>query len=194
MNKRSALAFAAAFVGCFWGWVPAWAEGPAVWNLTFTQGPNGTVGTKVDIYYDLTSPNGNCTVMAKLSKDNGGSFPFDIITALGDIGSNVAPGTGKHIVWDVAADYPDETIAQAKIRIIAYDGVPSPVVTSLGVDSGAATTSNVAVTLSNTAMNDPTDYVASESAEFSGASWQAYSTAPSFTLSAALAQLPQLIL
>ncbi|MCX5770625.1 MAG: SUMF1/EgtB/PvdO family nonheme iron enzyme, partial [Candidatus Hydrogenedentes bacterium] len=186
MNRRSALVFAAAFVGCFLGWVPAWAEGPAVSNLTFTQGPNGTGGTQVDIYYDLDSPNGNCTVTAKLSKDNGASFPFDITTAAGDIGSNVVPGSGKHIVWDVAADYPDETIAQAKIRIIAYDGVPSPVVTSLEVNSGAATTSNVTVTLNNTATNSPTDYMASESSEFSGASWQAYSASPSFTLSPAL--------
>jgi len=105
----------------------AWAQGPVVSNVTFSQSPNGTAGTKMDIFYDLASPNGNCTVSAKASKDNGATFPFNVRTATGDIGPNVAPGTGKHIVWDIAADYPGETVPQGKIRIIADDGTgPTP--------------------------------------------------------------------
>ena len=102
---------------------PAWAQWPSVSNVSFSQSPNGSVGTKVDIYYDLASPNGNCTVSAKLSKDNGATFLFNVTTATGDIGPNIAPGSGKHIVWNVAADYADQNIAQARILILADDGV-----------------------------------------------------------------------
>jgi formylglycine-generating enzyme required for sulfatase activity len=63
------------------------------------------------------------------------------------------------------------------------DALP-PVVTSFAINSGAATTSDPVVTLDNTATNSPTDYMASEASDFAGASWQAYGTAPSFTLSA----------
>jgi hypothetical protein len=40
------------------------------------------------------------------------------------------------------------------------------------------------VTLSNMATNLPMYYMASEASDFSGATWQPYTTAPKFTLSA----------
>ena len=159
--------------------LPVPAQGPAISNLSWTQGPDVLLGTKIDISYDLTSAN-SCFVSAKLSKDNGATFPFAIKAATGDIGAGITEGQGKHILWDVAADFPNEMIAQAKIRIIA-DDLRS--VTSFAINGGAATTTSRAVTLDNTAINSPTDYMASESASFSGASWQPYATAPSFTLS-----------
>jgi len=57
-------------------------------------------------------------------------------------------------------------------------------VTSFAINSGAASTTNPVVTLNNTCVGAPTQYMASESPTFSGASWQAYGAAPSFTLSA----------
>ena len=54
---------------------------------------------------------------------------------------------------------------------------------SFAINSGAVTTTNPVVTLNNTATLSPTDYMASEASDFSGASWTAYSTGPSFTLS-----------
>ena len=85
------------------------------------------------------------------------------------------------------------------ISITAYDtsnnesghsnevnGVPGaapPVITSFSINNGAASTANAVVTLNNVATNSPTQYMASESSSFTGASWQTYSTAPSFTLS-----------
>ncbi|HOZ47445.1 MAG TPA: SUMF1/EgtB/PvdO family nonheme iron enzyme, partial [Candidatus Hydrogenedentes bacterium] len=65
----------------------------------------------------------------------------------------------------------------------AYEYVPIPVVGSLAINGGAATTADPEVTLDNTATENPTEYMASESSDFSGASWQAYDTAPTFTLS-----------
>jgi formylglycine-generating enzyme required for sulfatase activity len=84
-------------------------------------------------------------------------------------------------VWDVAADFPNQVTSQAKIRIIAEE---APEVTAFSLNNGAASTTDLSVTLDNTARNSPTEYMASESAEFTGATWQPYATAPAFTLSA----------
>ena len=56
-------------------------------------------------------------------------------------------------------------------------------VSYFSINSGASRTTSKSVTLNNTATGSPTYYMASESSSFSGASWQTYSTAPSFTLS-----------
>jgi hypothetical protein len=55
-------------------------------------------------------------------------------------------------------------------------------VTSFKINGGAASTTNPVVKLKNVATNLPTQYMASEDAGFVGATWQTYSTAPSFTL------------
>jgi hypothetical protein len=59
----------------------------------------------------------------------------------------------------------------------------APVVSSFSINSGATSTTNWTVTLKNTCANWPTQYMASESSSFSGASWQTYSAAPNFMLS-----------
>jgi len=87
-------------------------------NITFSQSPAGS-GTQADIYYDLDSPGGACTVTAYLSRDGGATFPAAIASVTGDAGPGVAPGTGKHIVWNIAADCPNETITRACIRLVA---------------------------------------------------------------------------
>lgn len=58
-----------------------------------------------------------------------------------------------------------------------------PVVISFAINNGASSTSSRNVTLNNTCTGSPTHYMASESSSFSGASWQSYSAALSFTLS-----------
>ncbi len=82
--------------------VPAWAQ-VTVSNVSFTQGPDGTTKTKVDIYYDLATTAGSCNVTASLSTDNGATFPQSVSTAIGDL-SGVATGINKHIEWDIVAD------------------------------------------------------------------------------------------
>jgi fibronectin type 3 domain-containing protein len=59
----------------------------------------------------------------------------------------------------------------------------APRVLSFAINNGAAMTSSPTVTLDNTCWGSPTSYMASESADFSGAAWQAYSTTTSFVLS-----------
>lgn len=61
--------------------------------------------------------------------------------------------------------------------------VSAPAVSSFTVNNGDTTTSSLTVTLNNTCINSPSYYIASESSAFTGASWQTYSTAPSFILS-----------
>ena len=61
----------------------------------------------------------------------------------------------------------------------------APSVTSFEINGGAASTTSRTVSLNNTCTGSPTHYMASESSSFTGASWQTYSTKPSFTLSSA---------
>jgi subtilase family serine protease len=60
-----------------------------------------------------------------------------------------------------------------------------PTVESFLIDNGAGTTATRTVTLNNTVNGSPAYYMASQSSTFNGAAWKPYSTAPSFTLSAA---------
>jgi hypothetical protein len=71
------------------------------------------------------------------------------------------------------------------VRVMAYKTLAVPAVTSLAINGGATSTTSPVVTLNNTATGSPTEYQASESSSFAGATWQPYSTAPSFMLSAA---------
>jgi hypothetical protein len=68
----------------------------------------------------------------------------------------------------------------------AVTGISSPVpaVGSVVINNGNVFTNTNVVTLNNISMGTPTYFMASENRNFSGASWQAYSTAPTFLLSA----------
>jgi hypothetical protein len=62
--------------------------------------------------------------------------------------------------------------------------IPTPFITSFAIHNGDPSTKSTSVILNNTVLaSTPTHYMASESSDFSGATWQTYSTAPSFTLS-----------
>jgi len=92
---------------------------PIVSNVTFTQGPDGMLGTKVDIYFDLVAPGDACDILVYLSKDDGADgFPFPANTLSGNIGDLVT-GTGYHIVWKAGLDYPGENLAAARVRVVA---------------------------------------------------------------------------
>jgi len=165
-------------LACSW----AFAQAPTVSNVTMTQVPNAT-STQVDIYYDLDAPNGPCAITVSLSKDGGADgFMHPVTSVVGDL-SGVTTGTGYHIVWDIRADYPEEDLPNAQVLITADDGVVIPEVASFTINNDAVTTADPVVTLDNTAMNSPTEYMASEESDFSGATWQPYETAPTFTLS-----------
>lgn len=229
------------------------AELPSFSGVTVQQVPNGGT-TQVRITYGLNAPNGPCDVTVFLSKDDGADgYCWPVTSVTGDL-ADVNSGTAYLILWDIRKDYPEENIPNARIRLVADDGViqhtltyaaeangsitgtspqtinhgasgtqvtavpdngygfvqwsdgvltaartdtnvtadvnvtasfalAPPVVTSFAINSGAATTMPLDVTLNDTTMNNPIDYMASESASFTGATWQPYVTASSFTLS-----------
>jgi hypothetical protein len=70
------------------------------------------------------------------------------------------------------------------VKFVYIGGQPSgtPSVTSFAINGGAANTSSQTVRLDNQTSGSPTQYMASESASFTGAAWQSYSSSPSFTL------------
>jgi prepilin-type processing-associated H-X9-DG protein len=95
------------------------AQDPTVSNVAFVQQPAVSGGTEIVITYDLNAPTDPCYITVSLSKDTGADgFPFPVTSVTGYI-DNVPTGTGYTIVWDVAADYPNEYIPQAQIRVTA---------------------------------------------------------------------------
>ncbi len=114
----------------------AFAQTPTITNVTVTQFPTPT-STQVDIYYDLVAPNGPCDITVSLSKDNGADgYPYPVSSITGDI-VGVAAGTGKHIMWNIRGDYPEEDISQARIQLIADDGVIQHTLTYLAGENGS---------------------------------------------------------
>jgi len=104
---------------------PAMAASPAVSEVAFSQTATGGT-TTVDISYNLVAPNGPCAITVSLSKDGGADgYPFPVTHCTGDI-ANVTTGTGRHIVWDIRADYPEESIPNARIRVTATDAYIPP--------------------------------------------------------------------
>ncbi len=77
-----------------------------------------------------------------------------------------------------ASNTPDLRSDLTGFRSVRSDRFSEPVVTSFEINAGADATTNRTVTLNHACTGSPTEYLASENADFSGASWQAYSAAP----------------
>jgi predicted small secreted protein len=97
---------------------------------------------------------------------------------------------GRHVVgfkeiqgWKEPVD---ETVTIAKGKTTTSIGayLQLPVILNYKIANEAANTISRQVTLNNQTSGNPTKYMASESQDFNGAVWQAYSAAPKFTLSA----------
>lgn len=110
---------------------------------------------------------------------------------------NAGKGNGKHgFSYTVPQNIKDGRAHSISVRFLNTDdltyspksftftcGGTTPAVSYFRINNDAASTSIRNVTLNSTATGSPTQYIASESSSFSGASWQAYSAAPGFTLS-----------
>ena len=72
---------------------------------------------------------------------------------------------------------------QSAVVSVSVTYMPMPLVQTLRINNGAATTTSTTVTLDNVVTGRPGEYIASESADFAGASWRTYSAAPPFVLS-----------
>jgi len=93
---------------------------PVVSNPSAAQ----RVGTKlVDVSYDLAAPGfPTVAVSLEISSDGGATWTVPATSVSGAIGSSVAPGTGKIIVWDAGADWPRSYSTQMRFRVTADDG------------------------------------------------------------------------
>jgi hypothetical protein len=90
-------------------------------------------------------------------------------------GPNVNPVTGV---------YNAELVKQLSPAMQAKLALLFPNVSSLKINGNASSTTSQTVTLNNTVSGTtPTQYMASESSDFSGAAWLPYSNAPVFILS-----------
>ncbi len=91
---------------------------PQVNNLFASQ--RNDPSKKVDVYFDL-SHNMTVTVSIYASLDNGITWNLPIILVSGDVGPNIDPGNGKHIVWDVLAEHPNIIYENVKFKLWASD-------------------------------------------------------------------------
>lgn len=75
---------------------------PAFGNVHAKQRPGATT---VDLFYDLSGTSANYIVSVVISIDGGVSFSTAATHFTGEgIQNAVAPGTGRHVVWDAGAD------------------------------------------------------------------------------------------
>ncbi len=100
----------------------AWANSPpVVSNVVANQRTDGS--KLVDIYYDLADADADaCTVTVVASSDNGITWTVPITAVSGDVGPGIAPGVGRHIVWNCALDLPGAFGSYYKTRVCADDG------------------------------------------------------------------------
>jgi formylglycine-generating enzyme required for sulfatase activity len=75
----------------------------------------------IDITYDLdvTAP---VKITMEISSDGGATWAVPANTVSGAVGSSVAPGMGRSIVWNAGADWPQSYSSQMRFRLTVDDG------------------------------------------------------------------------
>lgn len=101
---------------------------PIVYNTSVAQRTDGS--KLVDISYNLFDANGDlCEVSLKLSSNAGATFNYvpNPANLSGDIGTGIAPGTGKSIIWNAGAEGINFDGNQYMLQFHVEDGqVPMP--------------------------------------------------------------------
>ena len=97
---------------------------PVVSGLNCVQ--RADASKAVDIYYDLANDL-PVTVTLLASDDDGASWGLSCNLVSGDVGSDISPGAGKHIVWDVLTEHPNLSGNQYRVQVIADDGASPPI-------------------------------------------------------------------
>lgn len=98
----------------------AFAADPVVTNVAMAQRSDGS--RLVDITYDVADSDSPALAVAiSMSADGGAHWDFPVLNLTGDLGQGVAPGTGRHIVWDLGALPGEVEIEGLRVRITASD-------------------------------------------------------------------------
>ena len=105
-------------------WIVCANTPPAITNVRASQ----REGTKlVDIYYDAADADGDLLkVRIEISDNDGAKYSVPAFSLTGDIGEGIAPGTGKHIVWDAGTDWDGEYSDQMRVKVFAIDAQGFP--------------------------------------------------------------------
>lgn len=100
------------------------ATPPEITNVQAAQ----REGTKlVDITYDAADSDGDLLkVRVEISDNDGRVYSVPAFTFTGDIGEGIAPGAGKHIVWDAGTDWDGEYSDQMRVKVFAIDAKGFP--------------------------------------------------------------------
>jgi uncharacterized protein (TIGR02145 family) len=93
------------------------AQPGSITNISAAQRTDGSM--LVDIYYDLNGTELPYRISTEASFDGGSSFMI-INQVSGNAGEGINPGTGKHIVWNHGAEFPNTFSNTTKIRITAF--------------------------------------------------------------------------
>lgn len=102
--------------------LPTWAAAPVVSNVSASQRSDGS--KKVDIWYNVSDSDSPTLVISVSVSSNGGSSYTISPTSFGpgsDVGSNVARGTGKHIIWNAGTTLPGAYGTSYKVAVTASD-------------------------------------------------------------------------
>ena len=107
----------------FAGIAPSWAA-PVVSNVRVSQ----RAGTNlVDVYYNLSgSGAGGASVSVELSDNSGTSYGLPISSLSGHVGSGIANGTNRYLVWNAGTDRTNSFSTTMRLRLTAVDTPPVP--------------------------------------------------------------------
>jgi formylglycine-generating enzyme required for sulfatase activity len=92
---------------------------PVVTNIVASQ----RTGTKlIDIRYSVFDADGDpLKIRIEVSHNGGTNYSVPAVSLIGDIGSNISPGTNKLIVWNAGADWDGEYSPLMRVKVIASD-------------------------------------------------------------------------
>src|SRR4030095_16916340 len=92
------------------------AAAPVVTNVVASQ----RSGTKlIDIRYDVFDADGDpLKIRIEISHKGGTNYSVPASHLIGDVGSNITPGTNKLIVWNAGIDWDGEYSPLMRVKVI----------------------------------------------------------------------------
>jgi formylglycine-generating enzyme required for sulfatase activity len=89
----------------------------------------------VDIWYDVADSDGDRLAVTLSVTDNGATVPAASLS--GDVGAGVAPGKGKHVVWNASKDWAGKFSENVRVAVKVDDrGTPDVTWTMVLIPAG----------------------------------------------------------